>query len=303
VPDAKAIGAALAQAGKAMYEQVSTITVLDDEVKRDKLDAVFADLASKVRPSDVFVLFIAGHGKTVDGRYYFLPQDFRYDGEQSIVERGIDQDQWQAWLARILAKKSVLLFDTCESGSLTADKVAMRGLERVAALERLTRAMGRTVLSAATDDAPALEGYRGHGLFTYTLLEALERADTDGNGLIDVTELAGYVDAQVPLLSERLFKQRQLPQMKILGSNYPLVKVAAVLGTASSEPVILRKPSHVVVTTSEVFAKPGGSAERVDTLAPGTLVTLVRTEQGWTLIARDGKAIGYVSAGGLAPIQ
>src|SRR5207245_216292 len=152
--------------------------------------------------------FIAGHGKTMDGRYHFLPQDFRYDGERSIVERGIDQEQWQAWFARIAAKKSVLLFDTCESGSLTAERVATRGLEHVAALERLTRAMGRTVLSASTDDAPAIEGYRGHGLFTYTILDALERADADGNGLIDVTELASYVDAQVPVLSERRFKQR-----------------------------------------------------------------------------------------------
>jgi hypothetical protein len=39
---------------------------------------VFAELAGKVRPSDVFVFFVAGHVKT---GYYFLPQDFRYEGE------------------------------------------------------------------------------------------------------------------------------------------------------------------------------------------------------------------------------
>ena len=56
-----------------------------------------------------------------------------------------------------------MLYDTCESGSLTGERVAQRGLERVAAFDRLTKAMGRTVLSAASEDAPALEGYRGHG--------------------------------------------------------------------------------------------------------------------------------------------
>ena len=106
---------------------------------------------------DAFVFFLAGHGKTIDGRYYYVPQDFRYEGEQSIVDKGIDQARLQAWFAQIPARRSVLLFDTCESGTLTGEKTAQRGLERVAALDRMTQAMGRTVLSASTDDAPALE--------------------------------------------------------------------------------------------------------------------------------------------------
>jgi hypothetical protein len=39
---------------------------------------------------DTFVFFLAGHGKTIDGRYYFVPQDFRYEGEESIVKKGVD---------------------------------------------------------------------------------------------------------------------------------------------------------------------------------------------------------------------
>jgi hypothetical protein len=35
------------------------------------------------------------------------------------------------------------LYDTCESGSLTGDRVQQRGIKRVAALEKMTRAMGR----------------------------------------------------------------------------------------------------------------------------------------------------------------
>lgn len=99
---------------------------------------------------DAFVFFLAGHGKTIDGRYYYVPQDFRYEGEQSIVDKGIDQARLQAWFAQIPARRSVLLFDTCESGTLTGEKTAQRGLERVAALDRMTQAMGRTVLSAST---------------------------------------------------------------------------------------------------------------------------------------------------------
>ncbi len=306
VPDAKAFGAALSGAGGGLYEKVSVTTVLDDDATAKGLEATFADLAGKVRPRDVFVFFLAGHGKTVDGRYYFIPQDFRYRSAQSIVNKGIGQDQWQRWFSKIPARKSILLYDTCESGSLTGARIATRGLERVAALEKLTRAMGRTVLSAATDDAPALEGYRGHGVFTYALLDALSGSDTNQNGLIEITELAGHVDARVPEISQSAFGQRQLPQMNIVGSNFPLAKRTAAVRDRPSKtqsPVISKKPTHVVIKPTGLFQKAGGDGQAATKLKPGTMVTLVRTEDGWTLIAKDGKQLGFVADGSLAQAQ
>ena len=47
--------------------------------------------------------------------------------------------------------------------------------------DRLAQAMGRTVLAAATDDAPAFEGFHGHGVFTYAILDAVDqRTRRDG---------------------------------------------------------------------------------------------------------------------------
>lgn len=80
------------------------------------------------------------------------------------------------------SSESVSLFDTCESGSLTREHVTVRGLERLASLERLTLAVGRTILSASTEDAPAFEGYRGHGVFTFSVLDAIEQGDANGDG-------------------------------------------------------------------------------------------------------------------------
>lgn len=306
VPDAKAIGEVLIQAGAGLYESVTVTSVLDGDATAQGLESAFEDLARKVRPRDVFVFFLAGHGKTVDGRYYFIPQDFRYKNPQSIIDSGIGQDQWQRWLSRVPARKSILLYDTCESGSLTGTRIATRGMERVAALEKLTRAMGRTVLSAATDDAPALEGYRGHGVFTYALLDALNRSDANKNDLIEVTELAGHVDAHVPEISQEAFGQRQLPQMNIVGSNFPLAKRIAVLSDQLSEPKkpsVSTKPTHVVIRPSDLFAEAGGTGAVSEHLKPGTALTLVRTANGWTLVARDGKQIGFVQAANLARIR
>jgi hypothetical protein len=61
----------------------------------------------RVAPTDVFVLYVAGHGRTVEstGTYYFC-SDLTFDGGRS-VEDGIGQDTWQAWLKQIAAEKSI----------------------------------------------------------------------------------------------------------------------------------------------------------------------------------------------------
>ena len=87
-PDAKAFSDGLKQAGGKLYERVEVKTVLDDEATAEKLDGVFTELGKKVRPQDVFVFFLAGHGKTVDARFYFLPQDFHYAGEDFDHQEG-----------------------------------------------------------------------------------------------------------------------------------------------------------------------------------------------------------------------
>jgi WD40 repeat protein/uncharacterized caspase-like protein len=304
--DAKALGEAFQQGGKGpLYGGVEVTTVLDEGVTIGNLDKVFTDLGKKVRSQDVFVFFVAGHGKTVDGRYYFIPQDFRYAGEESIISRGIGQDQLQKWFARILAQKSVLLFDACESGSLIGDRLTMRGLEEKAAIDRLTRAMGRTVLTATTDDKPAIEGYRGHGVFTYVLLDGLWSADKNGNGLIEVNELVDYVEEQVPDLSYAAFGLRQVPTKNLQGNNFPLASKVAILPGSDTAPaaVIAAKPTHVVIAQTTVRQTADHKAAAVTELAPGAQVQLVETMGSWVLIARDGKRLGYVDVKALAGLQ
>ena len=142
--DARAIGQALKRAGHGLYDSVEVTYLLDQEVSAQGLASAFDKLGREVRPQDVFVFFLAGHGKTVDGRYYFLPRDFRFRDIEDLTQTSISQDQLQSWVAQVSAQKSVLLLDTCESGSLTMEAVP-RGLERKTAIDRLSRAVGRTI--------------------------------------------------------------------------------------------------------------------------------------------------------------
>ena len=304
VPDAVALGEGFRKAGQGLYSSIEVRTVLDSEVTADGLDKVFAEFAGKVEPRDVFVFFLAGHGKTRDGRYYFLPRDFRWQDETSIETAGIGQDRFQAWFAGIKARKSLLLYDTCESGSLTGS--AARGVDidaRLGALNRMARATGRTFITATTDNAPALEGYRGHGVFTYALLEALGSGDLNGNGLIEVSELAEHVDRRVPDLSFEAFKLRQIPQYSGRGNNFALIGKAEILVAGATPAAALTgAPTHVVIAPAPVRPLEGAAATPAG-LAVGTQVILVETRDGWALVAREGRQLGYIEAAALARLQ
>jgi hypothetical protein len=170
--------------------------------------------------------------------------------------------------------------------------------------------------------------YRGHGVFTYALLDALEHADVNKNGLIEVSELADYIDQKVPDFSFAAFKLRQIPQRNIVGNNFALTNKMVVLtaasgananfakassstpdkGIPSTDTTIPTKPTHVVITSSpiEVFdaiAVNGAQGVIVQRLPIGTSVVVMKSANGSDLVARDGKPLGYVAHASLAPLQ
>lgn len=304
--DAQEIARGFKEASASLYQSVEVKLLTDADVTQRKLDAAFGEFAAKAAAIDVFVLYLAGHGKTVDGRYYFVPQDFTIEGElteqsinAAVKAKAISQEQWQRWFAQIPARKSVMMFDTCESGTLADDETQQ--LQKGAANDRLVQATGRSILAASGGSQEALEGYHGHGLFTYEVLGAINDADGDRNGTIEVNELAAYVYAEVSEVSQRVFKQRQVPQMK-LTANYSLAKQMRVLQDEAT-PVAAAKPTYQVSQAAQLQIQPGLGATVVRSLSARTGVTVLESKDGWSLIASEGKPLGYVATRDLAPVQ
>lgn len=280
--------------------------MIDADVTQSKLDAAFGEIAAKAAATDVFVLYLAGHGKTVDGRYYFVPQDFTIEGELSeelinaaVKAKAVAQERWQRWFALVPARKSVMLFDTCESGTLADEETQQ--LQKGAANDRLVQATGRSILAASGRSQEALEGYRGHGLFTYELLDAINQADGDRSGTVELNELAAYVYAQVSELSQKVFKQRQVPEMKIT-VNFPLAKQTVILQDEVT-PMAQAKPNYQLAQTAQLQITPGVGATIVRSLSARTSVTVLESKNGWSLVASEGKPLGYVATRDLAPAQ
>jgi len=167
----------------------------------------------------------------------------------------------------------------------------------------MTRAVGRTVLTATTDDKPAAEGYRGHGVFTYTILMALAGADANNDGVIDILELANFVDREVPLLTYDAWKMRQVPQMKVVGSNFPLVSRTSVLAVGNEPANVPASPTHVVISAAAIRlnAEPYGST--IFELTAGAQIRVLEIVGDVALVARDGKKLGYVETKLLAPLH
>ena len=55
------------------------------------------------------------------------------------------------------------------------------------------------------------------------LLEAFALADRNNDGRIDTAELAEYLQTKLPDLTEKQFKIRQEPQVKLTGAPFALV--------------------------------------------------------------------------------
>jgi len=55
------------------------------------------------------------------------------------------------------------------------------------------------------------------------------------------------------------------------------------------------KPRHVSTELLQIFKQASGGGGVVEQLPPFTTVTLVKSEPGWVLIARDGKLLGYAA--------
>ncbi|MCX7113210.1 MAG: caspase family protein [Proteobacteria bacterium] len=217
--DADALTTELKQNGAGLFKSVQVKMLLNQQATLANIQAAFAELSGKVQPQDVFVLYLAGHAKTLNGSYHFAPWEMIYENGAALHTNSLDQDKLNELLVKIQAQKSVILLDTCESGSF---KLASRGLEQKTAIDQLMHATGSAVLAATQDDKMALEGYQQHGVFTFALLEGMKKADSNNNQQIEIDELASYVAELVPRITKQQWGYEQFPMRELHKMSFPI---------------------------------------------------------------------------------
>ncbi|MDD5168593.1 MAG: caspase family protein [Syntrophales bacterium] len=229
VADAELFAATLQAASAGLFDKINIRKLTTPEATTST--AIIREIKTfhSLRPDDLFVFYIASHGTVDEGEYFLITSNVGSLRTERLKADAISQHMLKDAIANIPATKKLIIIDTCNAGALgEAIQVAMltRGMSEDTALKILSRAVGSTILSASTSVQEALEGYNGHGLFTYVLTEGLKgKADKGKTGYIKTTELADYVDSEVPALAEKVFKRAQYPTISISGQAFPIGKV------------------------------------------------------------------------------
>ncbi len=229
VADATLFANTLEKGASPLFDKVAVKRLsLKEETTRENIMKELKAMQS-LNPDDLFVLYVASHGTVDDGEYFLITSNVGSTRTERLKTDAIGQKVFKELVGNIPATKKLIIIDTCNAGALgEAIQVAMltRGMSEDTAMKILSRAVGSTILSASTSVQEALEGYQGHGLFTYVLAEGLKgKADKGNTGYVKTTELADYVDNEVPTLAEKIFKKAQYPTISISGQAFPIGKV------------------------------------------------------------------------------
>ncbi|MGB9823251.1 caspase family protein [Thermodesulfovibrio sp.] len=229
VSDARLFAETLKQIAGPLFQRVEIkLLTTKEETTKESIKKALEQMKA-VSPDDVFVFYVASHGTVDEGEYFLITSNVGSLSTFRLKEDALTQTELKELIANVPSTKKMIVIDTCNAGKLgEALQVAMltRGMSEETAVKILSRAVGSTILSASTSLQEALEGYQGHGLFTYVLSEGMKgKADMDRDGFIKTLELANYVDSEVPALAEKVFKRAQYPTATPSGQAFPIGKI------------------------------------------------------------------------------
>lgn len=215
------------QAGM-LYQDVIVTELYDTQANKENIIKALRSIATQAKPQDVFILYFAGHGSLVNEHFYFIPSNItRLYDEQLLLDNALEAHELQELLLQINALKQVIIVDACHSGG-SSEILAARGAREEKAIAQLSRSAGIHIFASSESEQFAMEFKElEHGVFTYTVLEALT-GSADGSpkdGTISIYELKSYLDAKVPEYSEKYKGTPQFPHTFSNGSNFPLILI------------------------------------------------------------------------------
>lgn len=187
-----------------------------EQTTQAAIQQAFIEIKSKIKPEDVFVLYIAGEADRIDETYYLLTSQSQDFSAEQLKYTAISTIQLKKWIADIPTTNKLILLDTPMSDSvIKMNDVFAKNINKCKSGMILTA--GRYTVE---------EGFRGHSVFTYTIRDALSGiADQNKNGFIESNELAQYVEAAIPMIAKQAFKRQQIPYIDRCGGNLRFKKV------------------------------------------------------------------------------
>lgn len=201
-------------------------------------------------PNDTVLFYFGGHGIPD----YLLAQDTQLTLPQ---DTGVRTARVQEILEDCKARRQVVVYDCCHSGGVRVGAMAANTMASSLEDQLFGGGEGRVVLSSCSRDQVAWEWpERGHGVFTAYLLEAFDQGDSNGDGVVTVTEAGEYVMKGVKTWALRS-GQVQQPRMKADVSG-PIALALAPRGRppAQATPAVPTPPAQTAPVPTEPAAHP-----------------------------------------------
>ncbi len=220
-PDARALAGFFRTRKGGLFSHVYVTEFYNEQATKEGITAKLAQLEN-TGPQDAVIIYLAGHGESLDDKWYFIPYDLAYpEREEAVRSGGFSSDDLAGLIKRIRAQKVLVLIDACKSGGAL---VAFRGFEDRKALAQLSRSAGVHVVAASTGSQFAAEVKElGHGAFTYVLLEGLGGKAAAAGEAVTVRKLLGYVEENLPEVTKKYKQEAQYPVVDSKGMDFPLM--------------------------------------------------------------------------------
>lgn len=238
--DAQDVASVLQSSDYCGFPAANVRMLLDDKATLSAIKGALADVASAAGPEDTVVIFFSGHGARFSRGAAETSALVSFDCKRNdLLSTTLTEADFSAALAKIKAKRLIVLIDACHAGGASAFKGDEGrdidfGFDEKS-LQRLAEGTGRVIMasSRANETSLVLAGAR-NSVFTGKLLEALRgKARTEGDGLIRVFDVFNYVAEQVA----NSVPGRQHPIFKAsdLESNFPIALESGGAKTAGAK--------------------------------------------------------------------
>jgi hypothetical protein len=219
------------------------VTILTDEnATRDAVLGALADLARAAGPDDLVYVHYSGHGSQVEDTSgdeedgldeTFLPQNARLDGIPDITD-----DELERLLAQIRSTNTLIVFDSCNSGTITraASSVRPRAVPPDTRVELYpatravveVRQLPHILMTGAPAEQQALDGPVNdgwYGLFSFALAQSLDRLGPGASAL----QIHDLVLTELREIQEQLFTtapepQLEAPPSKLMQPLFPIAR-------------------------------------------------------------------------------
>jgi len=234
--DAAIFADALRKAGGKLFKDRIEVKLISTETepwpRKAEIRKALKGIAAKAGPDDILLVYFSGHGVTYPpvseaGQFYYLTTDIAGDklkDEAILKTQAVAQDSLMEWIRQIKARKRILIYDACNSGSVVNQLEAGAkdlNTDQRRALERMKDRTGMYVLAGSAADKSSYEASNyGHGLLTYSLINGMLSVAAKMNQLVEVGDLFAFVEDDVERLAKNINRE-QRPEV-IKAESYPI---------------------------------------------------------------------------------